>query len=207
LAVRVATTRGLERLVFFTDAIAAIAITLLILPLVDLVPEIAAHTGTLGDLFEEGAGQMVGFAISFAVIARLWFAHHQLFEHVEAYTPRLVLLTIAWAFTIVLLPLPTAITAQLNPTPGTIAFYIGTMTASSLILTGMTLMIRNNPRVESRDNPISPRNVVGSVSNATAFVVAFALGTAVPAIGYWALFVLFLSQPIEALVGRSLARR
>jgi uncharacterized membrane protein len=37
------TTRGLDRLVFFTDAVTAIAITLLILPLVDSVERAAGE--------------------------------------------------------------------------------------------------------------------------------------------------------------------
>jgi uncharacterized membrane protein len=198
-----ATTRGLERLVFFTDAIAAIAITLLILPLVDVVPEIAAKGGTVDVLFAEYAGPLFGFLISFAVIARLWFAHHQLFEHVGAYTTRLVLLTVLWAFTIVLLPLPTAMTAQLDATPGTIAFYIGTMAASSLVLTAMAFVIRGDPAVEVPENPITPRGLSGLVYTSVGFVFALVLGTAVPAVNYWALFVLFLLP----LIGRLFRRR
>jgi uncharacterized membrane protein len=196
------TTRGLERLVFFTDAITAIAITLLILPLVDLVPEVAADGGTLGGFLGEHLGALLGFVISFAVIARLWYAHHQLFEHVAAYSPRLVLLTIVWAFTIVLLPLPTSITAQFEPTPGTVAFYIGTMAASSIVITVLTLVIRGDPRIEARDNPIEDRTVAGSLSISIAFVVAFVLGVAIPAVNYWALLLLFLSGPVEAIMGR-----
>src|SRR3954453_3396530 len=202
LAVPMPTTRGLERLVFFPDAIAAIAITLLILPLVDLVPDVAAHGGTLGTFLEEQIGPLMGFVISFAVIARLWFSHHQLFEHVDAYTKRLVLLTVVWAFTIVLLPLPTSITAQLDPSPGTVAFYIGTIAASSIVLTTMTFVIRRDPRIESAENPISSRTVTGSLIISAGFVVALVLGTTIPGLNYWALFVLFLSGPIEALLWR-----
>lgn len=201
------TTRGLDRLVFFTDAIAAIAITLLVLPLVDLVPELADHGATVGDFFAEHRGQLLAFLISFAVIARLWYAHHQLFEHVAAYTPALVILTILWAFTIVLLPLPTSLTAELDPSPGTIGFYIGTMAASSIVLTALTLLIRRNSRIEDPQNPVSPRSLLGSVSNALAFLVAFVVAVAVSQIGYWALFVLFLTGPIEAVLARRLRLR
>ncbi|WP_210506201.1 TMEM175 family protein [Naasia sp. SYSU D00057] len=200
------TTRGLERLVFFTDAIAAIAITLLILPLVDLVPDVAAEGGTLGELLNDHAGALMGFVISFAVIARLWYSHHQLFEHVAAYTPRLVLLTVIWAFTIVLLPLPTSITAQIEPSRATVAFYIGTMAASSIVITVMTLLIRRDSRIEAPDNRVSDRTVAGSVSISIAFVVAFVLGVTIPHVNYWALFVLFLSGPVEAIVRRRLRR-
>ena len=202
-----ATTRGLERLVFFTDAIAAIAITLLILPLVDLVPQVAAHGGTLGSFLDEQTGPLAAFAISFAVIARLWYGHHQVFEHVGAYTPRLVLLTVLWAFTIVLFPLPTSITSQFDPSPGTVAFYIGTMAASSIVLTSMTLLIRGDSRLESADNPMPDRMVARSLSISTTFLLALLVGTAVPVVNNWALFLLFLSRPIAAILNRRLRRR
>ncbi|WP_210480892.1 TMEM175 family protein [Naasia sp. SYSU D00948] len=201
-----ATTRGLDRLVNFTDAIVAIAITLLVLPLVDLVPELAAEGSTMADLFVRHREPLVAFLVSFAVIGRLWFAHHQLFEHVAGYTHALVWLSLLWALTIVVLPLPTSVMAELAPSVGTVAFYIGTMAASSVILTAMTLLIRRDRRIEDASNPVPPRAVLGSVSNAAAFLVALVIGTALPSVGYWALLVLVLTGPIEAVVGRSLRR-
>ncbi len=126
------TTRGFDRLVFFTDAVTAIALTVLILPLVDLVVSAAdsrvSATQFLGQHFEE----LIAFLISFAVIARLWLAHHAVFEHIRSYSGRLVFLNMLWLLTIVVLPLPTAMTAEFPTTRFTIAFYIGTMTLSSL---------------------------------------------------------------------------
>lgn len=201
------TERGLDRVVFFTDAIAAIAITLLILPLVEAVPELAADSAPAGAIFSEHAGQLISFVTSFAVIARLWFAHHQLFEHVEAYSGRLILLNIAWAFTIVLLPLPTAITAEFAPSPLSVGFYIGTMLLSSALLTAMTLAIRRSDLIQSKANPVTNRRLVGSLATTATFAVALLLGTLIPAVNYWALFLLAVTGPFEGRIARRLDRR
>lgn len=59
----------MDRLVFFTDAVAAIAITLLVLPLVDSVTE-AAHDGLSVEQFiGNNVAAISGFALSFLVIA------------------------------------------------------------------------------------------------------------------------------------------
>ena len=62
----------------FSDATVAIAITVLMLPLVDIALEIEKLS--LGDLLAANLGTIIAFAITFAVIARLWFSHHRLFE-------------------------------------------------------------------------------------------------------------------------------
>ena len=77
-AVSRAEERGLERLILFSDAVVAIAITLLVLPLTELRPEEGERRVELPAA--EG-DELLSFAISFIVIARFWFAHHGLFRH------------------------------------------------------------------------------------------------------------------------------
>jgi uncharacterized membrane protein len=90
------TSRDPDRLVLFTDAVVAIAITLLILPLVDLVNEPVEHPS---QVITEHWDQIGGFVLSFAVIARFWLTHHRTFQHVRYYTPALVMWNILWVFT------------------------------------------------------------------------------------------------------------
>lgn len=156
------TTRGLDRLVFFTDAVTAIAITLLVLPLVDSVTE-AAHDGLSVEQFiGNNVAAISGFALSFVVIARLWLAHHSTFEHVRSYSRPLLLLNLFWAFRVVVLPLPTEMVSQFRTSALSVGVYIGTMAASSLTLTAMTLLIRKHPRLELEENPLPGREVFSS---------------------------------------------
>jgi uncharacterized membrane protein len=191
------TTRGLDRLVFFTDAVAAIAITLLILPLVDSVSQ-AADKG-LGpvEFLQDNRSEIAAFVLSFAVIARFWMSHHATFEHVKSYSRRLLYLSLLWAFTIVVLPLPTEMVSQFKTTPVTVGVYIGTMAASTLTMMGMTLMIRRNPELELDDSPIRNRTVFASVASAIAFVVALLIGVLLPGVNFYALLLILLTVPAQ----------
>jgi uncharacterized membrane protein len=201
------TTRGLERIIFFTDAVVAIAITLLVLPLVEIVPAVAGqHEPSIPTLLADHVGQIGAFVLSFAVIARLWVAHHSLFEHVNGYHAPLLTLNLLWAFTIVLLPLPTAITAVYPPSTLTVALYIGLMSVNSIVLTIITLMVRNNPHLELPERPIGNRQVAGSVVTTVAFLLALAIGILVPGVNYWGLLLLAATGPIDRLAARWLNR-
>jgi uncharacterized membrane protein len=194
------TERGLDRLVFFTDAVTAIAITLLILPLVDAVTN--GHSPTVQDFFRQNLEQLGTFALSFVVISRLWAAHHGLFEHVKSYSRHLVSVNLFWAFTIVMLPLPTVINTQYQTSRITVAFYIGTMALSSASLTVIAVMIRHDRALEVENNRLAFDKYVSSIATTGAFVLAFAVGVGIPRVNFWALLLLLLATPAELIARR-----
>jgi len=197
---------GTERLVFFTDAVVAIAATLLILPLVDRVPEAARESADLADFFAVNGAQVAAFFLSFVVIARLWLAHHALFEHVAASNRTLRWLNLLWALTIVMLPLPTGFVAEYAPSSLSVALYVGTMFLSSLTLTALTIVVRRTPGLERQDNPLGPDRGALSFVTPALFAVALIVGAAIPVINYWALLVLLLSGVVNAIVSRGIHR-
>lgn len=199
------TTLGLNRLVFFTDAVTAIAITLLILPLVDSVTQAANGGRSAGQFLADNEVQLVGLALSFAVIARLWISHHSTFEHVAAYNAPLMLLNLVWAFTIVVLPLPTEMISKFPTSSLTVGFYIGTMAANALALMAMVLLIHRHPLLEITANPLGARHLFASIAVTTAFLVALVVGVLVPSINFWALLILFLPVPAQMIYGRRAA--
>jgi hypothetical protein len=94
-------TSDANRLIVFSDAVVAIAITLLALDL----PVPHAHTPSeLWTSARHDARFFLAFFISFGVIAALWSVHHSVFRYVDRSDARLRLLTFGWLLVIVLIP-------------------------------------------------------------------------------------------------------
>lgn len=200
------TERGLDRLVFFTDAVSAIAITLLILPLVDSASVAVTAHHSVERFIGDNLGQLFGFVLSFAVVARMWAVHHSLFEHVAAYNRTLFILSLFWALTIVFLPLPTEM-LQFPTSTITVVWYIGTMLLSSIALLLIAVTVRRHPEISPEDNPMQARGVFGISVNAIAFLVALIVGVAVPVINFYALLLVLLASPAMLIYDRVMARR
>ena len=199
--------RSAERLKFFTDAVVAIAMTLLILPLLESVSE-AAHDGlSTADYLHEQSGQLFGFALSFVIIASFWASHHSLFEHVERYSGRLVWLNIAWMFTIVWLPVVTAMVGSMDEDGLQKLLYIGTLCVSSAIMVAINVVLRSSPDLWVPGYPPGLGDVAAALVLTVLFVVALVIALAVPGAGYYPMFVLFLTGPLQAVLSRRLTRR
>ena len=117
-----------DRILFFSDAVFAIAITLLI---VDLrVPDVA-HLQS-GRQLRHAIPQIGGFAYSFAAIGLFWLAHHGLFRHIRGLDRPLVLLNLLFLSTIAFVPYPTALlSAAGDQVPATV-FYAASLAAVGL---------------------------------------------------------------------------
>lgn len=189
------TRHGLDRLLMLADAVVAIAITLLVLPLAD----IAVPTGrfSVGRLLSDHAGQLGAFVLSFVVIASLWRAHHRIFEQIAAYDTVLVRLTFLWLFTVVFLPFPTELLGG-RSSGGTDSLYIGTLLVSSLALGATSAWVDAHPALQAEgahDRAERRRRWTLPL----LFAVSLALAGFVPRVGMWALLSLLLAGPIDAL--------
>jgi uncharacterized membrane protein len=192
----VRTTRGLERFVTFLDAITAIAITLLILPLVDIATTADARS-SLGELLRASDTQVFSFLLSFAVIARFWSVHHALFERVAAYDDTIRVCSLVWALTIAVLPFPTQLVAVYGSSDrGVIALYIGLLVLSSACLTVSSWHLSRQPALQREGLTREELSPVVAVTTTLLFVAALVLGVAFPGLSYYPLLLLFLTRPI-----------
>ncbi|SFC00726.1 Uncharacterized membrane protein [Flexibacter flexilis DSM 6793] len=98
-----------ERVLFFSDAIVAIAITLLALNLKLEIPS-GQHL-SFADLLRPWK-TILAFVLSFINIANFWKTHHDFFIYINRLDRVLVLLNIAWLFLIVVLPFSTTVVSS-----------------------------------------------------------------------------------------------
>jgi len=97
----------LERMILFSDAVFAIAITLLVIEI--RIPEI--HENVSDAVLLQALGHQVpkfiGFIVSFMLIGMYWTVHHRIFGFVINYNRRLLWLNLFFLFFIVLMPFTT----------------------------------------------------------------------------------------------------
>jgi uncharacterized membrane protein len=121
-----------ERIGFFSDAVIAIAITLLALEI-----RLPAHEGEISnlDLFHSLLSiwhLYSAFIVSFIVIGLTWVGHHKRFELIKRYDNWLLGSNLLFLMVIAFIPFPTAVLAEYGGATATI-LYAGTMVALGAI--------------------------------------------------------------------------
>jgi uncharacterized membrane protein len=182
--------RDLDRFLTFIDAIVAIAITLLVLPLAEVATEVSG--GSVSDLLRENDDLLLAFFLSFLVIAQLWMSQHHIVSGLVVQNALVTRLLLAWTLTIVLLPFPTALVAEVSDDPATKVLYIGTMALSSALLTLLARAVARDRSLRDTDRGPDEAQAAGAV---VGFLLALAITLTFPATGYYPLLLLLLADP------------
>ena len=194
--------RDLERLLTFIDAVVAIAITLLVLPLAEAGSEIQGRT--VSELLRDHVDDLFGFFLSFTVIARLWLTQHSIVSSLARQNGAVIRLLFAWCLTIVFLPFPTTlVTATANDGSAKV-LYIGTMAVSSGLLALLGRVINRDPTLRDRDE--GPDTTITIAVTAT-FVLALVISLVFPATSYWPPLLLVLTDPVVSRLQRRAGSR
>ncbi|MEY1677072.1 TMEM175 family protein [Gordonia sp. ABKF26] len=197
---------GLSRLIAFADAVVAIALTLLVLPLVDIANDLREDS-SVADVVSDRSVELVSFFISFAVIWILWRQHHQTMEYFRAYDHTLINLHFVWLLTIVALPFATALVDGAHVEQANI-LYIGVLAVSVGSLIAIAEWGRRHRELLADDDATN-RWAASSSGVSTLLILAVALVVAIvfPRSGNLPLVLLVLTDPIERTVARRRSRR
>jgi len=124
-----------ERLVFFSDAVFAIAMTLLVVEL--KVPQVG--DGELAPAMGELAPEYLSFVLSFAVIGAVWMSHHRKFRAVIGYDQTLVRLNLVMLLGVASLPFSTAVLGRYGDVALSVYIYAATICVIGAVLSAMWL--------------------------------------------------------------------
>lgn len=191
---------GMERIVFFSDAVFAIAITLLALEI--RLPE-SEHLLEDRELLAQLTGvwhSYLGFFISFMVIGVFWMAHHRKFRLIKRFDSRLMMLNLLMLMVIAFIPFPSSLISKYPGQTATI-FYALTMILGELLL-GLIWWhaSHNNHLVDSSlDAKVRRRQFITPLATSLVFILSIGIALVSPDL---AKLSWFLILPVTSFVAK-----
>ncbi len=122
-----------ERMLFFSDAVFAIAITLLVIEL--RLPDLGEHA-TSDDVLRALQAQiprLFAYALSFITIGLYWLAHWRRYQAVDRIDFRLVSINLLLLGLVALIPFPTGVIGEHGDTVAAVVFYAVTLSAAGIM--------------------------------------------------------------------------
>ena len=195
---------GLEfdRVAFFSDAVYAIAMTLLIVPIeVPHLPEsdadnVAAMWAAIQELFPS----LFSFFLAFWLLGRFWLAHHGFVSSLRAVNRTFMAMNLVYLAFVASLPFPSALLGRDGSNPVSVVLF-----ASSLVLVSSmeTAMLVYSHRAGLRRTPLGSKlfraGVLDSVKPTVVFLISIPLAfvSTTFAMLFW-----LVGIPLTALIGR-----
>jgi uncharacterized membrane protein len=192
-----------ERLVYFSDAVFAIAITLLALEI--RLPEM--HEPTTRELRRALLAllpQFYSFAISFWIIGVYWLAHHRIFRYVRAYDRRLMVINLLFLMWIVLIPFSASLLGGYASYQLAEVVYFSHMILTSLSMALFWWYATSDRKLVDPDiDPALIRYNYARISSLpTVFVLAIGISFFSTAAAGYSVLLLFFVRPLTNLYAR-----
>jgi len=141
-----------DRFIAFTDAAVAIAMTLLILPLMEATIDDYGSEFTIGEYFAEHRTKIGALALSYCFIALNWKSHNRVFRHVARFTNALSRLNFLWMFGVVIFPVSTALCFDVDASKGyALTLYFGNITYCHICTLLMHIVVMRDKRMWKTD--------------------------------------------------------
>lgn len=190
-----------ERLAFFTDAIFAIAMTLLAVELEHPDDKQLHSGGALWEFLVDQWGSYLAFALAFALLWSVWRRHHQLMDRVRRLSKAFAFWHAPFLLLVAFLPFPTTVVGASIANPTAQTLFAGTMAA--MVCCEATLKELSVAAGLATDDPAAIRHHAGaSWSVGLWFALSAALAWLLPYA-----YVMWFLAPLAAACGARLLTR
>jgi uncharacterized membrane protein len=130
--------RLLHRLLFFTDAVFAIVLTLLVL---ELRPPQVESAGELGRALAEMVNHFIAFLMSFALVSIFWLAHMNTVRRLSRFDWPTAIANLVFLLPVCLLPFASSLVGEARFGMVAWRFYCWNMIATSAAMVALTLVV------------------------------------------------------------------
>jgi uncharacterized membrane protein len=157
----------------FSDAVIAIAITLLVLQLkLPSISDVNIDAMLLPTL-SDNVGSIIGYVIGFWVIASYWFRYHIFMKHVKVIDGTYVMLNVLFILFIGFLPFPTSILILYPAHVSPVIFYGINILMLSIIQIMMWVYASRNGRLTGEiDTGLADQITLGRIVGAFVFLLS-----------------------------------
>lgn len=155
--------RAFDRLINFSDAVVAVAVTVLVLPIADIT--LSRGEDSVWEVLFNHAGEIITFFFTFYVVSIMWLTHNRFMNQLRGYDGVIFWLNTAWLSIIAFLPVTSALFSDSGQDgsggwfSGTILIgsgmlYWGSLSLISFIITLMSLHARSNTNLYDPEQAI-----------------------------------------------------
>src|SRR5947209_639044 len=124
----------LERLIFLSDGVFAIAITLLVLEInVPEIPRSLQNAQLPGKLFDL-SGPIATYVLSFIIVSVYWMTHQRIFHYIKRSDNVLIWLNVFFLMCVAFLPVPTKVLGLYGDLQAAVIFYVASLTVAGLFI-------------------------------------------------------------------------
>jgi uncharacterized membrane protein len=194
-------TLEFERMAFFSDAVFAIALTLLVVGIAVPTVSDASDSDEMWNVLWNLRQEFVSFFVGFAVLGRYWLAHHRFVSVLAAVDGRLLAWNLVYLALIAFAPFPTALVGKYEENLVAFGFYAVTLALLSFLETVSVFVARGRGLLRFVIPPAVARHgLVASLVPVAVFLlsvpIAFATNSTIALICWISIW------PLEALVDR-----
>ena len=185
-----------ERFTYFTDAVFAISITILIIEIKVPNPEKNLTDNQLWHSLSAMGLMFLGFVISFGIIGHYWSVHHRIFGYVKKNSTTLIWLNHAFLLTVVTLPFSSALVGEYSSNTTyriPYAIYAFNMCMTGFMNCWIWVYV-SNPKRQMLTREISKSRIKLGVYRSLIipimFVISFLIFLMSPIVGYCTLLLI-----------------
>ncbi len=191
------------RVVFFTDAVYAIALTLLVLDLhLPVMTGAQDAPGVMWEALGDLTPKFVSFAVAFILISRYWIANHSFVTGIVRIDRRYLAYTVLNLAGVAFLPFPTSLVGEYVENPVSGVLFALTL---AFISTTETLLLMHAHRARLMRSHLSDAAYRWQVASSTEPAVMFVITIPLAFIHPWVMLVIWI--PWGIVTGHLLERR